>query len=69
MKIKNQLLKNLDSLNSSELMRVYEYVLELKQNKPEHLRPQGAYMDIRKALSSCKGALSDDIKSLRQDRI
>lgn len=71
MKIKDQAIKELESLGPSELVTVYEMITFLK-TRPGALRArigEPAYLKVRKALSGCKGSLSDDILLLREDRV
>ena len=71
MKIKEQTIKELESLGPSELVTVYEMIISLKarRGKRESREGEPAYLRVRKALKQCKGSLSDDIKSLREDRM
>ena len=72
MKIKEQTIKELDSLSPSELMMVYEVIISLKtESKKQHKVSEGepAYLRVRKALNQCKGALDEDILLLREDRV
>ena len=72
MKIKDQAVKELESLNPSELAAVYEMITSFKkagrgEPKPRAVEP--AYLSVRKGLAKCKGSLSDDILLLREDRV
>ncbi len=71
MKIKEQTIKELESLGPSELMTVYEMIISLKarDRKRGSRKGEPAYLRVRKALKHCKGSLSEDIKLLREDRI
>ncbi len=71
MKIKEQTIKELESLDPSELMKVYEIIISLKITRKEHKDRKGkpAYLRVRNALKHCKGSLSEDILLLREDRI
>ena len=71
MKIKEQTMKELESLGPSELMTVYEMIISLKarHRKREIREGEPDYLRVRKALKQCKGSLSEDIKLLREDRI
>ena len=72
MKIKEQTIKELDSLSPSELMTVYEVIISLKtETKKQHKLREGepAYLRVRKALNHCKGSLGEDILLLREDRL
>ncbi|HLE87270.1 MAG TPA: hypothetical protein VI727_06370 [Candidatus Brocadiaceae bacterium] len=71
MKIKEQTIKELESLGPSELMTVYEMIISLKarHGKRESSAGEPSYLRVRKALKQCKGSLSEDIKLVREDRI
>ncbi len=71
MKIKEQTIKELEDLGSSELMKVYEMIISLKtkQEKYKTKKGQPAYLRVRNALKQFKGSLSEDILLLREDRI
>ncbi|GJQ48141.1 MAG: hypothetical protein H3C64_09010 [Candidatus Kuenenia stuttgartiensis] len=71
MKIKEQTIKELETLSPSELITVYEMILSLKarDRKRESREGEPAYLRVRKALKQCKGSLSEDIKLQREDRI
>ncbi|MBI5755885.1 MAG: hypothetical protein HZA12_03080 [Nitrospirae bacterium] len=70
MKIKEQAIKDLDTLKPSELLIVYDLILSLKGKKPERAFPVvSAYKKVREALKGCKGSLTEDILSARTDRI
>ncbi|PIX21499.1 MAG: hypothetical protein COZ69_14470 [Deltaproteobacteria bacterium CG_4_8_14_3_um_filter_45_9] len=71
MKIKDQAIKELKELRPTELIKVYDLILSLKK-KPVNSRKEEivpAYLKVRGALKQCKGSLSEDIISVRQDRI
>lgn len=72
MKIKDQAIKELKELRPPELIKVYDLILSLKKkpvssSRKEEIVP--AYLKVREALKQCKGSLSEDIISVRQDRI
>jgi len=71
MKLKDSAIKELESLNPSEMMRVYEMIISLKTIPPKHKVKQGisAYMRVRNALKQCRGSLSEDLISQREDRV
>jgi len=71
MKIKKEIIKELESLNPNELLLVYELILSFKGrarqpkewseiNLPTYLP---AYRKVRSTLKQCKGSLSEDILS------
>ncbi len=71
MKIKEQAVKELENLEPAELLRVYDLILSLKgktevERTSEH---PPAYIRVREALKGCKGSLSEDILTGRQDRV
>jgi hypothetical protein len=73
MKAKECLIKDLDSLDPGDLVKVYDLILalkgkgELRKTRPA-VQPKG-YLRIQKALSRFSGSLSDDILADREDRI
>lgn len=71
MKIKEQTIKELDTLEPSELSIVYDLILSLKGKAKEKkvVKPLKAYQRVREILKSCKGSLSNDILLTREDRI
>ncbi|MGQ3685892.1 MAG: hypothetical protein ACUBOA_12935 [Candidatus Loosdrechtia sp.] len=70
MKIKDQAIKELESLVPSELMKVYEIIISLKPVSRKHKVKKGEpAIKVRNALRQCKGSLSEDIWLLREDRI
>lgn len=70
MKIKKQAIKELESLGPSELLKVYEMIISLKPVYKKYKAKKGApVIKVRNALKQCKGSLSEDILSLREDRI
>jgi hypothetical protein len=70
MKIKEQAIKDLDTLKPSELLVVYDLILSLKGKKPERAIPiVSTYKKVREALKGCKGSMAEDILSAREDRI
>jgi hypothetical protein len=71
MKIKDRAIKEIEELRPTELIKVYDLILSLKKKpvdgRKEKIVP--AYLQVRGALKQCKGSLSDDILSVREDRI
>ena len=71
MKVKEQTIEELNHLKPTEILKVYNLVLSLKDNKndarPE--RDKTAYLKVREALKRCKGSLAEDILSQREERI
>ncbi len=71
MKIKEQTIKEIKNLKPAELIKVYDLILSLKSKLPKNKVREDvpAYMRVREALKQCKGSLSEDIVSAREDRI
>ncbi len=70
MKIKEIAKAELDSLTPDQLTKVYELIVSLKEKEqPSQKTSQSSYLAVRKALSNCKGSLSEDIHLIREDRI
>ncbi len=71
MNIKEQMIKELESLGPAELVKAYEMITSLKARlrEPRTRIGEPAYMRVRKALAGCKGSLSNDILLLRKDRV
>lgn len=71
MQAKERLLKEIESLNSQQILKIYELVLTLKKQNQQvapRNNPTG-YLRTRAALRNCKGSLSEDIIEERNDRI
>ncbi len=71
MKIKEQAIKELETLKSAELMMVYDLMLLFKGKVPEYRVKESlpAYVRVRNALKQCNGSISEDILAARNDRI
>ncbi len=69
MKIKEQLLKELDSLKPSEVIMVYDLMLSLKGKEKVAAKTSRSYIKVREALRDYKGVMSNDILMAREDRI
>jgi len=71
MKIKDQAVKELEELEPTEIIKVYDLILSLKKRKVDARKEKivPAYLKVRGALKQCKGSLSEDIVSVREDRI
>ncbi len=70
MKPKDQLLKELENLSNSNLLKVYDLVLTLKEKeKTKRVTSSKDYLRVREALKNCKGSISDDIKEERNERV
>jgi len=70
MKPKDRLLKELEHLSNSNILKVYDLVLTLKEKeKTKRVTGSKDYLRAREALKNCKGSLSDDIKEERKERV
>jgi len=71
MKIKEQTIKELDSLKPQELLNIHDMILSLKRKVTKRKKDESvmAYLKVREALKQCKGSLSEDIRTGREDRI
>jgi hypothetical protein len=71
MKMKEKAVKELDALQPSDLLVVYDLILSLKKNIPAP-RVAGAvpgHVRAREALRKCVGSFSEDLLRAREDRI
>ncbi|MHB1646606.1 MAG: hypothetical protein EVG15_09810 [Candidatus Acididesulfobacter diazotrophicus] len=70
MKLKDQTIKELESLEPSEIIKVYDMVIALKSVQIKSVKKAGlSYIKARKALENIKGSLGKDIVLLREERI
>ena len=75
MKIKEQAMRELETMNPSGLMMIYDLILSLKNQSVEnHVRVKRnkttqSYMKVRNALKECRSSLSEDVLSAREDRV
>lgn len=70
MRVREQLIKEIQDLPPQDLMDVYEMVLDLKEQKNIRLKDaKPAFLEVQEILKKCPGSLSDDIRQLREDRI
>ena len=68
---KKRLIKEIESLGSHSILRVYDLVLTLKkqEERAEPKKISKGYLRTRYALRNCKGSLSDSIAEERNERI
>ena len=70
MKIKEKAMKELEAMTPSEVIMLYDLMLSLKAKaKEKRLNHSRAYITVREALNECKGSLSNDIITGREERI
>lgn len=70
MKLKEQAIKALDSLNASEISIIYDLICLVKDARGASSRAHSSsYLKTREALASCPGSFADEIIHEREDRI
>jgi hypothetical protein len=57
MRLKQQLIKNIEQLSAMELILVHHFVQILTRQEPQRLKKTG-YLKTREALAICQGNLS-----------
>ena len=72
-KIKQRIVDALDSVNPDEMLTIYSVVCGLASGhtpRSEVRPPQpDSFVRVRKALQGCRGAMTDDVLQLREDRV
>ena len=68
--LREQIIEQINKLDSEELMLVYGYI-DLLQKRPSNHQtvPNDAHLQVREALKGLKGSLSEDILAARAERI
>jgi CTP:phosphocholine cytidylyltransferase-like protein len=78
MKIKEQTIKELESMNPAEMMIIYDLILSLKRKHASHIvedikyektNKLQPYIKVRNALKNCTGSMSEDILLEREERV
>ena len=71
MKVREQTIQELDHLNPTEILEVYNLILSLKHSKNNvpSKKSGAAYLKVREALKNCRGSLAEDIILQREERI
>ncbi|MHB1662118.1 MAG: hypothetical protein ACYCTD_08520 [bacterium] len=70
MKLKDQTIKELEYLEPSEIIKVYDMVITLKSVQIKSVKKSDlSYVEARKALETIKGSLGKDIVLLREERV
>lgn len=70
MKIKDQAIKEIESLNPNDLLTLIDIIKNYKKGvKKNNLQTHKSYMKVRKVLKECKGSFSKEIILNREDRI
>lgn len=69
-KVKEKILKEIDVLNESDLLYLFDYISRLKIPQQNiSIEKKFNNEEIKTILNKISGNLSDDIKLLREDRI
>ncbi len=71
MEIKEKTIKELDNLNTSKLLALYDIILSWKSSKEEkkNYNNSKSYLEVREILKNINGNLSEDIILMREERI
>jgi hypothetical protein len=71
MKIKEQTIKEMETLGPADLHIVYDLIqsMKIKQKERRVGKTGQAYQKVRNLLKHCKGSMSDDILIGRIDRV
>ena len=70
MRLKQQLIKNIEQLSAMELILVHNFVQILtRQTQCSPQRLKTGYLKTREALAICQGNLSEDIIQEREERL
>lgn len=70
MKLKTRLIEEIKTLSNSNILRLYDMAMTLKEcEKPNLKTTSDDYISVRKALGNCKGSLSEDILEERNEKI
>lgn len=71
MKLREELLKDVESLDAADVLAVHGLIVTLKAHHVPTPEPTSAraYLQVRRALRSCSGSLSDDLDQMRSERI
>ena len=72
-RIKQRIIDSLDAVDPDEMLTLYSVVCGFASGhtaRGEVRRPQpDVFIRVRKALQGCRGAMADDIRQLREDRV
>ncbi|MBC8233286.1 hypothetical protein H8E77_27380 [bacterium] len=70
MRLKEKLIKEIDKLNSREIVEIYKLVLVVKSQEKinQESNPKQGYLRVRNALRNYCGRLSDEIRAEREER-
>ena len=69
-RLKELAIKDLDSLSSTEMIKLYDFIQIIKDGrKAAHSKIDVSYLKVREALQGCSASLSQDILLEREERI
>jgi len=70
MRLKEKLIKEIDKLNSREIVEIYKLILVVKSQEKinQESTPKQGYLRVRSALKNYQGRLSDEIIAEREER-
>ena len=69
MNLKEQVASQLNQLSNDELMKVSQYIAELKEQLPPRRVKNNAYLKAREALKGINGSMSQLIINEREERV
>lgn len=69
-KLKELAIKDLNTFNSIEMAKIYDFIQIIKDRK-QSIPPQKntSYLKVREALQGCSGSLSEDVLGEREETI
>jgi hypothetical protein len=72
-KIKQRIVEALDTVDPDAMLTLYGVVCGFASGHTERGEVQapqpGIFIQVRKALRGCRGAIADDVLQLREDRV
>lgn len=70
MEIKEKAIKEIEALKPDELLIVNDLILSLRSKiRAPKSKERLSYVKVKEALRGCKGSLSEDVLSAREERI
>ncbi len=68
-KLKELAIQDIDSFNSIEMAKVYEFICLIKDKKQTLPTKSDAYLKVREALQACSCSFSEDILQSREETL
>jgi len=68
-KLKELAIQDINSFNSIEMAKVYEFICLIKDKKQALPTKNDAYLKVREALQACSGSFSEDISRSREETL